>query len=66
VATGQRLERVLGGDPVTEDEILRFIAAQYGVKNLVYLPPNLAAAVLKRPAAFIAAAKRHWQPELRL
>jgi len=58
------LERVLGGDPVTEDEILRFIVAQYGAKNLFYLPPNVAAAIRKRPAAFSSAAKRHCQPEL--
>ena len=64
VATVQRLERVLGGDPVTEEQILRFIAAQYGAKNLFYLPPNVAAAIWKRPAAFIDAAKRHCQPEL--
>ena len=66
VATVQRLERVLGGDPVTEDQILGFIAAQYGAKNLFYLPPRVAAAVLKRPAAFISAAKRYCQPELAL
>ena len=64
VATVQRLERVLGGDPVTEDEILRFIAAQYGAKNLFYLPPKVAAAIWKRPAAFVSAAKRYCQPEL--
>jgi len=64
VATVVRLERVLGGDPVTEDQILRFIAAQYGAKNLFYLPPRVASAVLKRPADFVTAAKRYCQPEL--
>jgi len=49
---------------VTEDEILRFIAAQYEAKNLFYLPPKVAGAIRKRPAAFIGAAKRHCQPEL--
>ena len=66
VATVQRLERVLGGDPVTEDQILRFIAAQYGAKNLFWLPRKVAAAILKRPADFIRAAKRYCQPELAL
>jgi len=66
VATVQRLERVLGGDPVTEDQILRFIAAQYGAKSLFYLPRKVAAAILKRPADFIRAAKRYCQPELAL
>jgi len=64
VATVRRLEHVLGGDPVTEDLVLRFIAAKYGAKNLFYLPPHVAAAVLKRPVAFISAANRHCQPEL--
>ncbi len=64
VATVQRLERLLGGDPVTEDQVLRFIVAQYGARNLLYLPPRVAGAVLKRPADFLAAARRHCQPEL--
>ena len=67
VATVQRLERLLGGDPVTEDQVLRFIGSpQYRAKNLFYLPPNVAAAICKRPAAFIEAAQRHCQPELAL
>ena len=66
VATVLRIERLVGGDPVTEDQILRFIAARYGAKNLLYLPRHVAAAILKRPADFITAAKRHCQPELAL
>ena len=66
VVTVQRLERVLGGDPVTEDQVLRFIAARYGAKNLFYVPPHVAAAVLKRPADFIRAAKLFCEPELGL
>ena len=66
VATVLRIERLVGGDPVVEDQVLRFIVAQYGAKNLFYLPRKVAAAILKRPAAFISAAKRHCQPELAL
>jgi hypothetical protein len=66
VATVQRLERVLGGDAVTEDQILRFIWARYGAKNLFYLPAHVAAAICKRPADFIRAAKQYCQPELAL
>jgi hypothetical protein len=51
---------------VTEDQILRFIAAQYGAKNLFWLPRKVAAAILKRPADFIRAAKQYCQPELSL
>jgi len=64
VATVQRLERLVGGDPVTEDQVLRFIGSRYGAKNLFYLPRHVAAAILKRPADFIRGAKRHCQPEL--
>jgi hypothetical protein len=66
VATVLRIERLVGGDPVTEDQILRFIAARYGAKSLLYLPRHVAAAILKRPGDFITAAKRHCQPELAL
>ena len=64
VATVRRLERALGGDPVTEDQVLRFIAARYGAENLFYVPAHVAAAILKRPSDFIIAARRHCQPEL--
>ena len=62
--TVQRLERVLGGDPVTEDVVLRFIAARYGARSLFFLPANVAAEVLRRPADFLRAAKQHGEPEL--
>jgi hypothetical protein len=64
VVTVQRIERLVGGDPVVEDQVLRFIAARYGAKNLLYLPRNVAAAILRRPADFVNAAKRHCEPEL--
>ena len=59
-----RLEVVLGGDPVTEGMILRFIADKYGARNLLYLPPKVADQILRRPADFIRAAKQHCEPEL--
>ena len=61
----ERLHRVLGGDPVTEETVLRFIAARYGARSLVFLPTKVAAAILKRPSDFLRAAKMYWQPELR-
>ncbi len=65
VATVLRIERLVGGDPVVEDQILRFIAAPpYRAKSLLYLPPHVAAAILKRPADFIRAAKQYCEPEL--
>jgi hypothetical protein len=64
-ATVLRIERLVGGDPVTEDQILRFIGARYGARSLFYLPSHVAAAVCKRPADFIRAAKQYCQPELR-
>ena len=64
VATVQRIERLVGGDPVTEDTILKFIAARYGARSLMWLPAHVAAEVCKRPADFVRAAKRYCQPEL--
>jgi hypothetical protein len=64
--TVRRMERLVGGDPVTEEQILRFIGARYGARNLFYLPPNVAAEVCKRPTDFIRAAKQYCQPELML
>ena len=46
----QRIERLVGGDPVTEGQILRFIGGRYGAKSQLYLPHNVAAEVCKRPA----------------
>lgn len=57
-----RLHDAIGGDPVTEDMILRFIGDQYSAKNLLYLSPKVAAAILARPVDFIRAAKRHCEP----
>ncbi len=64
VETVLRMERVVGGDPVVEEQVLRFIAERYGARSLVYLPAHVAAAVLKRPGDFIRAAKLYCQPEL--
>ena len=64
VATVGRIERLVGGDLVVEDQVLRFIAGRYGAKSLLYLPRHVAAEILKRPADFIRAAKRYCEPEL--
>ena len=64
--TGRRLERELGGDPVTEQIILDYIWARWGAQTLLYMPPEVATAVLARPGAFVEAAKRFSQPELGL
>jgi len=59
-----RLHRLLGGDALVEDTVLRFIAGRYGAKNLLCLPPHVAKEVVKRPADFIRAAKAYCEPEL--
>lgn len=64
VQTVERLYRLLGGDVRVEEMILRFIADRYGAKNLLYLPPQVAKEILKRPADFIQAAKNYCEPEL--
>ncbi len=62
--TVQRIERLVGGDLVTEEQILRFIQDRYGARSLLFLPPEVAEQVLRRPADFIRAAKRYCEPEL--
>jgi hypothetical protein len=64
VTTVQRIHRAVGGDPVVEEMILRFIANHYSAKNLFYLSHLVATAILKRPSDFIRAAKRFCEPEL--
>lgn len=64
VATVQHLERVLGGDPVTETMVIRFIWHHWGAPSLCELPPKVAAEALRRPADFIRAAKQHCEPDL--
>ena len=61
----QQIHDVVGGDPVTEEMILRFIADKHGAKNFLHIPPKVAAEILRRPVEFIRAAKRHCEPELR-
>jgi hypothetical protein len=60
------MERLVGGDPVAEEQILRFIRARYGAGSLLELPAFVAAEILKRPGDFVRAAKRYCQPELEL
>ena len=62
----QRIERLVGGDLVTEDQVLRFIEARYGAKSLLYVPRHVAVEILKRPADFVRAARRYCEPELAL
>ena len=66
VATVQRIERLVGGDPVTERQILRSIGARYGARSLFELPSQVAAQICRRPGDFIRAAKRYCEPELGL
>lgn len=60
----KRIHDAVGGDPVTEELILRFIADRYGARNLLQLTPKVAAEILRRPVEFLRAAKRHCTPEL--
>ena len=60
----ERLHLAVGGDPVTEELILRFIGDRWGARNLFYLPAKVAGEILRRPADFIRAAKQFYEPEL--
>ena len=60
----QRIHDAVGGDPVTEEMIVRYIAEKFGAKNLFYVSPRVAAEILRRPLDFIRAAKKHCEPQL--
>ncbi len=64
VATVLRIERLVGGDALTEGLVLRYIAKRHGARSLLYLPPKVAAAILNRPDAFLRTAKTFFEPEL--
>ncbi len=53
------LERLLGGDPATEESVLQFIDHKFKAKSLLHLSPMVAAAILERPADFRAAVELH-------
>lgn len=62
----QKVERPVDRrDVCVEEMIVRFIADRYGAKNQLYLPPQVAKEILKRPADFIQAAKNYCAPELK-
>ena len=60
----ERLHQLLGGDPRTEEMVLRFIADKYRARNLFYLPRPVAKQVFVRPGDFLRAVKQHCEPEL--
>lgn len=62
--TVERLHTLLGGDPRTEEMVLTFIREKYGARNLLMLPEKVAAQVLRRPADFLRAVKKHCEPQL--
>ena len=51
------LEKVLGGDPLTESAILRLCEEKYGAKNLFWLRPAVADQMLASPDYFKRVAK---------
>jgi len=60
----ESLHRVLAGDPVLEDLVLRFIEHRYGAPSLLYLSERIAKEILGRPGDFRRAVKQRVQPEL--
>jgi len=64
VGTVRRIERLVGGDPVLEDQVLRFIKGRYGAEDLLGLPRTVAEEVCRRPGDFVRAAKSYCEPEL--
>ncbi|MEI6193514.1 MAG: hypothetical protein WCS42_04200 [Verrucomicrobiota bacterium] len=60
----EHIHRLVGGDAPMEQRVLDFIAVQWGAKNLLYVPPVAGREIIRRPGDFMAAVKRHAEPEL--
>jgi hypothetical protein len=54
-----QLHRVLEGDPVQEGWVLDYILHRWKAPSLLYLPPDIAVEILKRPASFLKKAKEY-------
>ena len=63
--TVEQLHQLLSGEVRMEGMIPRFLADRQGAAGLLYLPPQVAQEILKRPADFIRAAKQHGEPDLK-
>ncbi len=63
-ATVERLERLLGGDVVTEEAVLEFILTKYGARHLGCLSADVAGEILRQPEEFKRKARRFRDPEL--
>ena len=60
----EHIHRLVGGDALGEQRALDFIGAEFRARNLLYVPAKVAGEIIRRPADFILAAKRHAAPEL--
>jgi hypothetical protein len=60
----EHLHRLLGGDPRVERMVEIYIGHRWQAKTLLHLPPSVAREILRRPADFLTAVKKHCEPEL--
>ena len=60
----EHLHRVLGGDAHVERMVEVYIGHRWQAKTLLHLPPAVAREILRRPADFLNAVKKHCEPEL--
>jgi hypothetical protein len=61
----EHLHRLLGGDPRVERMVEIYIGHRWQAKTLLHLPPSVAREILRRPADFLTAVKKHCEPELK-
>ena len=64
VAIIERLERLLGGDPATEEAILAFISHKYNARSLADLAEETSREIFRRPYDFVRTARAYHTPEL--
>jgi len=61
----EHLHRLLGGDARVEGMVEIYIGHRWKAKTLLHLPPAVAREILRRPADFLTAVKKHCEPELK-
>lgn len=61
----EHLHRLLGGDARVEGMVEIYIGHRWQAKTLLHLPAHVAKEIIRRPADFLTAVKKHCEPELK-
>ena len=60
----QHIERLVGGGPVQEAQVLAYISDQFQAASLFYLPTEVAERIIANPSRFVELVKQYHEPLL--